>query len=68
MQRVFLSMSFQQAGHALGPAAGAYVAWQEHMKAGLLRIMEENRKALDACTGDVDCQQSIHHPGCWAVR
>lgn len=54
--------------HPLGQEAGAYVAWQEHTKAGLLRIMEENRKALDQCTHETGCPSSVHYPDCWAAR
>jgi hypothetical protein len=60
--------SFARAKHPLGESAGAYLQWQEHMKAGLLRIMEENRKALDACTQDEGCPSSVHYPDCLAVR
>lgn len=54
--------------HALGEHAGAYVQWQERMKAGLLSIMEENRKALDACTGDAGCPSSVHYPSCTVAQ
>ena len=54
--------------HPLGPYAGAYVSWQNAMKGKLLQIMEENREALDACTGKPDCPSSVHRPSCWVAR
>ena len=55
-------------GHPLGQHAAAYAAWQDHMKAGLLRIMEENKAALAACTRDEGCTSSVHDPHCLAVQ
>lgn len=54
--------------HPLGETAGAYVQWEHRMKAGLLSIMEENRKALGACTQDESCPSSVHYPSCIAAQ
>lgn len=50
-----------------GQTVDMYLTWEKRMKETLLSVMEENRAALLACTGDSSCQQSVHRPGCEAT-
>lgn len=54
--------------HPLGSWAGATMEWRRRKEAAMRLILEEERKALDRCTGEPDCPSLIHYKHCWVGR